>query len=143
VSLGIGMKVDLDDIELAIEFVSSDFSDNEAYVNIETGEIFYSGDCVDEELPDDIDDDKYYLIPTKRDLDLGRKVVLDFTATVMPNELENVYSIFSSRGAYSRFKYLLDSLGLTEKWHAFENESIRNAVIDWCKGKSIQYKSDT
>ncbi len=144
-SLGIGMYVDLSDIELAMEFVSSDYSfDNEAYVNSETGEIYYSGDTVDEELPDDIyENDKYLLIPTKRDLDLGKRVVLDFAADEMPDEFNNVYSMFRSRGAYSRFKSLLHNLECTEKWYAYENKAIRDAVIEWCKENSIQYKSDS
>ncbi|MFT4938746.1 MAG: hypothetical protein ACI88A_001775 [Paraglaciecola sp.] len=139
------MHVDLSDIELAMEFVSSDYSfDNEAYVNSETGEIYYSGDAVDEELPDDIyENDKYILIPSKRDLDLGKRVALDFAAKEMPDEFNNVYSIFCSRGAYSKFKSLLHSLESTDKWYAYENKAMRDAVIEWCKENSIQYKSDT
>ena len=144
-SLGIGMHADLSDIELAMEFVSSDYSfDNEAYVNSETGEIYYSGDAVDEELPEDIyENDKYILIPTKRDLDLGKRVALDFASEEIPDEFNNVNSIFGSRGTYSRFKSLLHSLGCTDKWYAYENKAMRDAVIEWCKGNSIQYKSDT
>ena len=75
--IGVSILVDLSHIELAMEFVSSEYSfDNEAYVNSETGEIYYSGDMVVEELPEDIyENDKYVLIPSKRDLDLGKRVV--------------------------------------------------------------------
>lgn len=137
------MYVNLSDIELAIEFVSSDYSfDNQAYVNSETGEIYYSGDDVDEELPEDIyENDKYLLIPTKQDLDLGKSVALDFTTEVIPDEFNNVYSIFRARGAYSRFKSLLHSLECMEKWYAYENKAMRDAVIEWCKENSIQYRS--
>lgn len=142
-TLGIGMHVNLSDIELAVEFVSSDYSfENEAYVNSETGEIYYFGDAVDEELPEDIyENDKYILIPTKRDLDLGQRTVFDFVAEVMPKELHNVYSMFRSRGAYSRFKSLLHHLGCTEKWYAYENKAMRDAVAKWCKEHSIQHKT--
>ena len=137
------MHVDLSDIELALEFVSSEYSyDNEAYVNSETGEIYYSGDAVEEELPDDINENgKYILIPTKRDLDLGRRLVFDFAAKEIPDELEHVYSMFRSRGAYSKFKSLLHRLACTEKWYAYENTAIRDGVIEWCKENSIQYKT--
>ena len=139
------MHVDLSDIELAIEFVSSDYSfDNEAYINSETGEIYYSGDAVDEELPDDIyENDKYILIPTKQDLDLGKRVALDFAAEEIPDEFNNVHSMFSRRGAYSRFKSLLHSLECTDKWYAYENKAMRDSVTKWCKENSIQYKNDT
>lgn len=144
-SLGIGMHVDLSDIELAIEFASADYSfDNNAYVNSETGRIYYSGDGVDEVLPDDIyENDKYISVPTKRDLDLGKRVVLDFATEEMPDEFNNVYSMFRSRGAYSKFKSLLHRLECTEKWYAYENKTMRNAIIEWCEENSIQYKSDT
>ena len=139
------MHVDLSDIELALEFVSSDYSfDNQAYVNSETGEIYYSGDAVEEELPEDIDvNDKYILIPTKRDLDLGKTLVLDFAAQEMPDEYNNVYSMFRSRGAYARFKSLLEHLGYIEKWYAYENNATKRAVIRFCEEHSINYKSNT
>ena len=138
------MYVDLSDLELALEFVSSDYSfDNEAYVNSETGEIFYSGDAVDEELPEDINEnEKYIVIPSKRDLDLGKRLVFDFVAKEIHDEFEHVYSMFGSRGAYARFRSLLHRLDCTEKWYAYENASLRAAVIEWCKENSIQFKND-
>ena len=138
------MYVDLSDIELALEFVSSNYSyDNEAFVNSETGEIYYSGDATEEELPEDINEnEKYILIPTKRDLDLGRRVVFGFAAKEIPSEYERVHSMFHSRGAYSKFRSLLDRLDCTEKWYAYENAAIREAVIEWCKENAIQFKND-
>ena len=41
------MQVRIDDIEMAIEFVSSSMSDSEAYIDVHTGEIHYVGDLVD------------------------------------------------------------------------------------------------
>ena len=138
------MHVDLDDIELAIEFVSVDYSlDNEAYVDSVTGEIYYCGDTVDDVVPDDIyENDKYVLIPTKRDLDLGKQLVLDFVANELPNEFNKVYAMFRARGAYGKFKFLLHSLGCTEKWYDYENKALKAAVIEWCKEYSIDYKGD-
>jgi hypothetical protein len=143
-TIGIITCVEISDIELALEFVSSDYSyDNEAFVNIETGEIYYSGDAAEEELPEDINqNEKYILIPTKRDLDLGKRLVFDFAAKEIPDEFENVYSMFRSRGAYSRFRSLLHKIECTEKWYAYENAAIREAVIKWCKENSIQFKND-
>ncbi len=138
------MQVDLSDIELAIEFVSSDYAfDNEAYLNSETGEIYYAGDAVDEELPDDIDENgKYILIPSKRDLELGKPLVLSFVSKEMPDEIDNVYSMFRSRGAYSRFKSLLQNLEYLEKWYSYENAAVKNAITEWCKENSIECRTD-
>ena len=138
------MKVELSNIELAIDFVSTDYFDNQAFLDTETGLILMSVDCVDEKLPDDIyENDKYVMIPCKQDLNLGKSVVLEFVTKELPKELDSVYSMFRSRGAYSRFKSLLEHLGYTEKWYAYENKAIRNSVIEWCNDNSIKYEGDT
>ena len=36
-------------------------------------------------LPDDIDDEKYIAIPNKKELDLGKPLVLDFTREFLPD----------------------------------------------------------
>lgn len=143
-SRGSSMQVDLSDIELAIEFVSSAYSfDNAAYLNLETGEIYYSGDAVDEELPDDIEKiGKYISIPSKRDLELGKPLVLSFVSKEMPDEIDNVYSMFRSRGAYCRFKSLLQNLECVEKWYSYENAAVKNAITEWCKENSIECRTD-
>jgi hypothetical protein len=44
----------------------------------------------DEELPDDIDNEKYIAIPDKRELDLGKPLVLDFARSGgEPNSAES------------------------------------------------------
>ena len=143
-SIGISMNINLSDIELAIELVSSDYSfDSEAYLNSETGEIYYAGDAIDEELPEDIYvNDKYISIPSKRDLELGKPLVLSFVSKEIPDEIDNVYSMFRSRGAYSKFKSLLQRLEHVEKWYVYENSAVKNAIIEWCKENSIEYHND-
>ena len=54
--------------------------ENEAYLDQQSGKIYWHSEFGDndEELPDDIDDEKYILIPDKIELDLGKPLVLDF-----------------------------------------------------------------
>jgi hypothetical protein len=53
-----------------------------------------------DELPDDIDDsEKYVQIPNKRELDLGKPLVLNFARQFLPDDFDEVRQIFSSRGA--------------------------------------------
>lgn len=135
------MKVNLDDLAMAVDFTSDNMMDSEAYLNKETGEFHYDSDAIDEELPDDIDDDnKYVIVPSKHELDLGQSVVFDFTRQEMPKELDNVYQIFRSRGAYSRFKSLLNKLNMTDKWYAFEEKATYSVLIAWCEEQAIDYK---
>src|SRR5499427_4936365 len=68
------MPVSFLDLQLACEFVSSGGTgENEAYLDRQSGKIYWRSEFGDnyEELPDDIDDKKYILIPDKRELDLA------------------------------------------------------------------------
>ena len=137
------MDISFDDIENAFFFVSMDqqFMHN-AYLCKETGEIFYTSEMGDsDELPDDIEDpEKYIAIPHKNELELGRALVIEFTSTYLPEELEKVYSIFRRKGAYSRYKALLERKGVLEDWYKFENERQEEALKEWCQENNIKIK---
>ena len=63
------MPLNYDDLEMAVEFAS--LGESEAYICVETGQIYLSSDAVDVELPDDLDEEgKYLVVPSKRDLGL-------------------------------------------------------------------------
>ncbi|WP_143869790.1 hypothetical protein [Catenovulum sediminis] len=133
------MKVKLDDLLLAMDFVSGGYSfDNEAFIDTETGETYLAGEAVDEELPADIyENEKYISIPSKNDLGIGKKTVIRFTLLEMPNQLDKVSAMFEQRGAYGKFKSLLQRLDLVEKWYAYEDQATEQALIDWCELNSI------
>ncbi|NLQ18601.1 hypothetical protein HGG82_13390 [Marinomonas sp. M1K-6] len=138
------MTVTLDDIELAIEFASSGCGDCEAYLDTQSGTIYYIADAVEEPIPDDLhDSDQYLQIPEKREFDLGRSLAIRFTSEKIPEHLDTVYEMFRRQGAYSRLKDFLDSLGLLDAWHAYESLALREATIDWCKANNIQFSSGT
>lgn len=113
-----------------------------AYLCKETGKIFYTSDMGDsDELPEDIDDPKYISIPHRNDLDLGKALVIEFTSEFLPEELERVYSIFRRRGAYSRYKELLDKKSLLDKWFKFENDRQKATLKEWCDENNIELES--
>ena len=134
------MAVKFSDIENALFYVSMDqkFMHN-AILCKETGRIFYTSEMGDsDELPEDIDDpDKYIDIPHKTDLDLGKALVMEFTSKYLPDELDNVYSIFRRKGAYSRFKDFLDRKGVLEDWYQYENERQKGALREWCRRNNL------
>ena len=76
------MRVKWSDLQLAFEFASvGQGGENEAYICKQTGKIYWHSESLDddEELPDDIDDaEKYISIPDKRELDLGKPLVMVF-----------------------------------------------------------------
>ena len=93
-----------------------------------------------DEFPEDVDSVAYVAIPHKNDLDLGRDLVFDFVSHHLPNEFETVQQFFRSRGAYSRYKSLLDSTGLLDDWHRFEDEKTKSALREWCKDNNLELR---
>jgi hypothetical protein len=137
------MPVSFLDLLLAFEFVNSaGMGENEAYLDRQSGKIYWHSEFGDndEELPDDIDDKKYILIPDKRELDLGKPLVLDFAREFLPDDYDEVRRIFSRRGAYRRYKDLLVRRGALERWYDFSNKSEETALGEWCAENGIELR---
>ena len=135
------MSVKFSDIFDLFELVNfgSPF-DHEGYICIASGETYFHSQFGDneEELPDDIDDDKYLLIPDKKELSLGINLVFDFVDENLPTEYEKVRSIFHRKGAYARFKELLEDTGKIEEWYKFETKRTEQALRQWCVDQNIE-----
>ena len=128
------------DIEDAFDFVSSDqpFM-NSAIIHKTNGDVFYQSEMSDmDEFPDDADDGDYISIPHKNDLELGRQLVFDFVSNHLPQKSDEVHAIFRSKGAYSRYKFLLDSMGLLDEWYQFEDEQTKSALRQWCEENDLR-----
>ena len=134
------MTVTFSDIELAFLYVScQSYGMNEAYLSLDTGQIYYITDLGDsDELPDDFEEsDRYLEIPHKNKLGLGRRLVDEFIFTAAPQLADDVSDIFRRRGAYGRFKSLLENHDLLDEWYKFENERELNAIKEWCRENQI------
>ncbi len=101
------MPASFQEILLAFEFVgSSGGGMHEAFLCRRTGKIYWRSEFSDldemnDELPDDVEDDeKYTAIPDKRELGLGKPMVLDFAREFLPNDFDEVRYMFSKRGAW-------------------------------------------
>jgi hypothetical protein len=139
------MPVSFGDISLAFEFVSSQAELHQAFLCRRTGKIYYRSEFSDldeealnDELPDDIEDDeKYVEIPDKRELDLGKPMVLDFAREFLPGDFDEVRYMFSKRGAYKKFRALLIRKHALERWYDFESKATERALRQWCELNSI------
>jgi hypothetical protein len=140
------MPVSIADITSAFEFANTSGSIGEfvAFVCKRTGKVYYRTDFSDDEemndeLPDDIDDEeKYVALPDKRELGLGKPMVLDFAREFLPDDFDDVRYFFSKRGAYPKFKALLARRGAIDRWHAFEAKATEQALRDWCALHEIE-----
>jgi hypothetical protein len=106
-------------IENAFLYVSS-APDGEvsAAINKITGEIHYSSEYEEFDDPEDEERPDWKnckLIPHKNDLELGRELVFEFVEENIPGAREHIRQIFSHAGAYSRFRAVLDQLGMLQK----------------------------
>lgn len=127
----------------AFEFVN--FGDaggeNEGFLDLQTGKIYFRSPYLDDPEdapPEDVDDeDKYVSIPDKRELGLGKPLVLNFASEIIPDDFEEVRRIFSRPGAYAALKELLHERGAIAKWHEFEERATEAALREWCDLHSI------
>jgi hypothetical protein len=135
--------VDAEELRNAFEFVSSGAPfENSAYICPNTGKIYWQSivmDLDDEELPEDFDTSNLYIaIPHKTNLDLGRRLALSFVGQALPEDFRTVERFFQRRGAYGRFKDLLESRGMLERWYEFGNHATEQALRTWCEESGIR-----
>lgn len=138
------VAVKYDDLSAAFDFVSfAPPMEHNAYISLDTGEIYWTSELnpVEGDVPEDLEtSDRYIAIPHKNDLDLGRHLVLRFVAQALPHLYERVEGFFRRKGAYARFKQLLESERALEKWYKFEAESVEKALREWCAENDIQIR---
>lgn len=131
-----GVSVNLEELLLSCEWVSSSETaglDAEAYISRSSGKIYWVGEGVDDEPPEDIEDESRYVpVPHKSELGLGRSLALRFVDLHLPHASETTREYFRKRGAYQRFKALLDQHGKLDDWHRHEQRAEEEALKEWC-----------
>lgn len=137
------LTVNYHELRNAFEFVSSSSSGTQnAYICKDTGLIYWLSNNIEleEVVPDDLEtSDRYISVPHKNDLKLGQGLAMSFIDQEIRYEYNFAASLFRKRGAYRRFKELLLSAGLLEKWFVFEANASDAALLDWCKDNDIEF----
>jgi hypothetical protein len=135
------IAVKFDDLSLALDFVgSASPSENNAYISLDTGQIYWTSELnpLDEDVPHDLEtSDRYLVLPHKTELDLGKGLALRFAVGELPHCYDRIVGFFRRKGAYARFKDLLDSEGALERWYKYEAEATGKALRDWCAENDI------
>jgi hypothetical protein len=138
------VAIKFDDLSMAFDFVSSGGPfENNAYVSLDTGKFYWTSDFSDvveeEELPDDLEtSDRYLAIPDQKELGLGRNLALEFIDQKLPECYEEVQGFFRRKGAYGRFKSLLERKGILEFWYSFEANAVEKALREWCAENGLE-----
>jgi hypothetical protein len=136
------MPTSFSDLQLAFEFVSaSGTGEGQAFLDRQSGKIYWHSEItgdLEEELPDDLDDERYIEIPRRVELDLGKPLVLDFARQFLPDDYDEICRIFSRSGAYGRLKDLLARRGALDRWYDFSNKAEEAALREWCAANAIE-----
>lgn len=132
--------INYDDLEMALFFsTSGEALGDAAYVDSESGHVYFVSDVVDEEYPNDIaENEKYIMVPPKKELGLGKSLAIEFAEEFLPGKIERVHKIFSSRGAYSAFKEVLQGDGLLDKWYEYEQDATGKALLQWAEEAGLE-----
>ena len=135
------MQVNYMDLAMALDYVSAEPYEHEAYICAETGQIYWN--IEGDDLPDDIEtNDRYLVIPSKQDLDLGNVLVRRFAQEQLPNDVDKIAEMFRAKGAYSRFKAFLDQQDQLQNWYVFEQSATQDALKIWCEDSGLTIGSE-
>jgi hypothetical protein len=140
--------VKLSELADAFEFVSvggNMGAEARAYISLDTGKIYWKSDYVDPDdpPPDDLEtSDSYLVVPNKSELRLGRNLALSFIEEAVPGDFNKVAGFFQLKGAYARFKDLLERRDLLQRWYDFESSATERALAEWCEEHDIQLVQD-
>lgn len=111
-----------------------------ALVSMERGSVHLvsSGGEFDEPLPPDIDSGPYLALPDKAELGLGRELAIEFAQERLPEDAAVVLGFFRQRGAYVKFKDLLECRAQLQAWYDFEAAATESRLRAWCAAHGIE-----
>ena len=112
--------------------------ENDHYLDLETGEILFLSEYMDDEdtvkLKDRIEEDfnRYERIP-KAESQEGYEDMVDFVATVEDEHLVELLEVaINGKGAFRRFKdVLLNYPEERERWFKFKDERMEERALEW------------
>jgi hypothetical protein len=136
------LKIDLADLELAFDNASWEA---EYYLDRETGEIILIGsmimdsDAITEQIENVTDETRYLRVPHAEPRD-GYRDMERFIETVMDQNLRQLLGVaIQGKGAFRRFKdVLLDYPQERERWFRFQEDRVRQRVLDWLDLEDIE-----
>ena len=129
------LKINLD--ELCSAMADSSY-EHEYYLDLETGEILFISDYMDDEetgkLKDQVEEesDRYERIPEAESHE-GYEDMVEFIATVKDEHLAELLEVaINGKGAFRRFKdVLLNYPEERESWFQFKDDRMEEKALEW------------
>lgn len=70
-------------------------------------------------------------------------IMQDFIDTVNNVSIKNeLYNATRGKDAFSRFRSIIDSNGITEDWYKHRDKEYKKIAKDWCLDNNIEYEKD-
>jgi hypothetical protein len=131
----------------ALDFASvGEGIDTQAYICVSTGRVHFMSDANDPEedaLPEGFEDsDDYLAVPTRRELNLGNRLVFSFAEEEMPEDYGLVRDMFRMKGAYGRWRAFLQGRRMLQRWYDFETKATEAALRAWCAENGVVLEDD-
>ena len=136
--------LDLNELEMAVELVSAASGiDAEAYIRrSDLKVIVWVDDGESDPLPPNVYDESLFIaVPTKNELELDRRLAFEFTEAYLSGEYEAVRAFFKKKGAYGRFRGLLEKTNKLELWYEYQAKAVHRALRSWCKMHNLKTAS--
>lgn len=111
------------------------------YYNRETGEfVSFHPDFNEDDIdPEDFEGDEYVSLPSQRDLN-EYDIMAEFADTVKnPHQRELLVVALNGRGAFRRFKDVVNNAGIDDAWYAYRGKALLNLAREWCEENDIRY----
>jgi len=129
------LNINLDELCEAMENSSYE---NEYFLDLETGEVLFISDYMDDEESGEMkdrvegDSDRYERIPKAESYE-GYQDMVDFIATVDNERLAELLEVaINGKGAFRRFKdVLLNYPEERERWFKFKDERMEERALEW------------
>jgi hypothetical protein len=135
------MKVKLSDIIDAMD-VTDSYTEN--FLDAQTGKIEFINDMVmgqeeKEEIYDRLDEHGFYRLPTSFDI-RDYDIMEDFIAGMPEGVQGRMYDAIQGRGAFRRFKDMINAMGIEKSWYDFHDDVYRQKAAQWCEENDIEYE---
>ena len=147
-------------LQAVIDAISLTFEDQRQFINLETGEIVLVQNehfCVAEEIHDAgrfeypiewekdailtaydilVSEDKYLPLPDKYEIN-EYEIMESFCLQLRASSSEEFLDAIRGRGAFRRFRDLLNRYSMLEQWYSFEQEALTEVARNWCVKNSL------
>lgn len=142
----LGMKVKLGVILDAIEMADDNYT---YFLDLETGDsVFLADELItgldNEGLEDEIEEnlERYLRLPTKFEIH-EYHIMEEFIWTLKGERADKLDCAIRGRGAFRRFKDLVDRMEISQQWYDFQAEYYRKLAIDWCQEHGLEYEEES